>query len=999
MLDTGCSVSLIRAEYVKNLVVEKCKVSLTVMNCNEMEITGRVTLRKVVVGDSDIGPIEAHVLEKLPLGLDLIVGLDVIMREGLCISRSSEDMKRPVVKLGCQTAIDNVQCMDQQWGHSGVSCDSKVGNVGSHVSGSEVEVVIQDPDFETKFHDGDWVVGWRWKSGPPPLNDRRANYKVPDEDLKMFDAEIEEWISTGILVPWDLERDGTIRNVLPLMSVKQEKGEKVKVRPVLDFRFLNQYVVSHPGAATPLCQDRLREWRKLGSSCAIVDLKKAYLQIKVDPCLWCYQAVRWRNETFVLTRLGFGLNIAPKVMTKIVEHVLHSDQRIGSATSGYIDDIFVDESKVSVDSVVSHLESHGLVSKEPERLGDANSVRVLGLRVDRNFKWKRDGLLPVVPCGSLTRRGVHKLLGEWLGHFPVCGWLRVACGFLQRITAKEGIGWDDEVSESTKAKVFEISDRLRCGDDPVKGAWLVPIDGRAVVWTDASNIAIGVAVTVNDETIEDAAWLRKQNDTAHINISELDAAIRGINMITKWKIRDFTLRTDSATVCGWLKSVFYDSHNVKTRALSELIIRRRLDILRELKTQEELKVKVELVRSENNVADRLTRVPKSWLGNGNGTSVALHASATDLPTLGMDFHILDIHRRHHLGVDRTFELARKKLGDEVTRADVSRVLSTCDECAKICPAINPHYPKGKLSSDQAWKKVSSDITHYGRKVYLTVIDLGSRYCVWRLLRNETANEVCFQLNQLFSEFGPPEYFLSDNAPVYKSDRIQKLMLKWNVKQEFSCAYRPQGNGVSERNHRTIKTMTARSKNTIEECVFWYNVTSGPQKIPPYNLIFHSSSRLPGVKSCRTPECESVKNWMRKNDSDQRFVDDIRNPFVVGDTVYLRSDGKCDSEWSGPHTVTNILSEVSLEIDSDGVTRHVSHLKRVPRGIAVSDGDDSSSDSDSDMTNFNEDSSSHVSPVVSDSIEEPTYSGDSQPGRQNQRTSRTRRRPDYLIDYV
>ena len=80
-----------------------------------------------------------------------------------------------------------------------------------------------------------------------------------------------------------------------------------------------------------------------------------------------------------MTRLGFGLNIAPKVMTKIVEQVLQSDRRIGSATNGYIDDIFVDESKVSVGRV-SHLESHGLVSKEPERLGDAKSVRDLKLR-------------------------------------------------------------------------------------------------------------------------------------------------------------------------------------------------------------------------------------------------------------------------------------------------------------------------------------------------------------------------------------------------------------------------------------------------------------------------------------------------------------------------------------------------------------------------------------------------------------------------------------------
>ena len=102
---------------------------------------------------------------------------------------------------------------------------------------------------------------------------------MKDEDMEMFEKEIEEWISTGILVPWLQERDGDIKNVLPLMGVRQEKGDTVKVRPVLDFRYLNDFIVSHTGSATPLCQDRLREWRRLGPDCSVVDLKKAYLKI------------------------------------------------------------------------------------------------------------------------------------------------------------------------------------------------------------------------------------------------------------------------------------------------------------------------------------------------------------------------------------------------------------------------------------------------------------------------------------------------------------------------------------------------------------------------------------------------------------------------------------------------------------------------------------------------------------------------------------------------
>ena len=62
----------------------------------------------------------------------------------------------------------------------------------------------------------------------------------------------------------------------------------------------------------------------------------------------------------------------------------------------------------------------------------------------------------------------------------------------------------------------------------------------------------------------------------------------------------------------------------------------------------------------------------------------------------------------------------------------------------------------------------------------------------------------------------------------------------------------------------------------------------------------------------------------------RYRELVHNPFVVGDEVYLRNPiGRCDSEWSGPHRVTEVRSAVSVVLDEDGVLRHVSHLRFVP----------------------------------------------------------------------
>ena len=51
---------------------------------------------------------------------------------------------------------------------------------------------------------------------------------------------------------------------------------------------------------------------------------------------------------------------------------------------------------------------------------------------------------------------------------------------------------------------------------------------------------------------------------------------------------------------GWLKSVLFKTHNVKIHAIGKLLIRRRLNILKELVAQEDLYLDVQKVPTSNN---------------------------------------------------------------------------------------------------------------------------------------------------------------------------------------------------------------------------------------------------------------------------------------------------------------------------------------------------------------------------------------------------------------
>ena len=86
---------------------------------------------------------------------------------------------------------------------------------------------------------------------------------------------------------------------------------------------------------------------------------------------------------------------------------------------------------------------------------------------------------------------------------------------------------------------------------------------RGKTWCDASSLAIGVCLEIDNQIVEDASWLRGKNDRAHINLAELDGVVNGINLAIKWKLLNYTVKTDSATVCCWVRSVSIDSKKTK----------------------------------------------------------------------------------------------------------------------------------------------------------------------------------------------------------------------------------------------------------------------------------------------------------------------------------------------------------------------------------------------------------------------------------------------------
>ena len=496
--------------------------------------------------------------------------------------------------------------------------------------------------------------------------------------------------------------------------------------------------------------------------------------------------------------------------------------------------------------------------------------------------------------------------------------------------------------------LHEIIDRVG-QKDPVCGGWTVSTEGVGRVWCDASNVAVAVCVEVDGRIVEDASWLRKKGDASHINTAELEAVVKGVNLAIKWGLRKIEILTDSVTVKSWVSSVVNDSHRPRVSGLSEMVNRRRLSVVSDLIREYGLELSISYVPSQENLADVLTRVPKTWLciqsgidGIGSDCAQEVASSSHDgVCTVGAlmgaagsaasagpphavncgdgvdsDAHfgicdvVRDIHEIHHLGVDRTLYFARRKLGSGLSRSVVADVVSSCAKCQSI-DTSSASWEHGSLEVKEHWWHLAVDIVHVHSNVYLSVIDCGpSRFMVWRKLADESASSVVAQLRGIFREHGPPAEMLSDNGPCFRAAVTRELLGRWGVVPRYSCAYQPSGNGIAERSHRTIKRMVARSGRPVEDMVFWFNNSPSDAGVAPASVHFGHTVRLPGLDDSVVGE------------------DAVNCPYKIGDEVYVKPPAaRCMTAWD-LKTVSGIVSDVAVLVD--GVPRHIRDVR--PRGV-------------------------------------------------------------------
>ena len=110
-----------------------------------------------------------------------------------------------------------------------------------------------------------------------------------------------------------------------------------------------------------------------------------------------------------------------------------------------------------------------------------------------------------------------------------------------------------------------------------------------------------------------------------------------------------------------------------------------------------------------------------------------------------------------------------------------------------------------------WHTLGSDLFYFQRIDFLVVVDYFSKYLIIRKIPSSTSSAVIKELGMIFSEFGKPQIFRSDNGPCYSSQEFRFFMQNWLVEHRTSSPHYPQSNGLAE-------SMVKVSKNLIEKAV-------------------------------------------------------------------------------------------------------------------------------------------------------------------------------------
>ena len=166
----------------------------------------------------------------------------------------------------------------------------------------------------------------------------------------------------------------------------------------------------------------------------------------------------------------------------------------------------------------------------------------------------------------------------------------------------------------------------------------------------------------------------------------------------------------------------------------------------------------------------------------------------------------------HKGSERTLKLFSRNFYNRREKPLIDSLVQTCELCIKSKGLTKPVPIKTFPIPSRPFHTIVSDIigplpiTEKGNRFILTFRDYVTRYTMLFPMQHKTSDRIIDCLRQVFSYFGSPEVFLSDNAKEYVSEKLTKFLSYYNTKKKTTTPYHPASGGFAERINKEVNVM-------------------------------------------------------------------------------------------------------------------------------------------------------------------------------------------------
>jgi len=240
--------------------------------------------------------------------------------------------------------------------------------------------------------------------------------------------------------------------------------------------------------------------------------------------------------------------------------------------------------------------------------------------------------------------------------------------------------------------------------------------------------------------------------------------------------------------------------------------------------------------------------------------------------------------------------------------DIENFVNECSACLRF-RKDNRAAPFRSVADEVStpWHTVGMDFTGPSARLkgqtFLTIIDYHSRFPFAIPVRSTDSKTVITSLSNLFSIFGYPKVVISDNGPAFICHEIRNFFKRINVEHRCTSAYYPQGNGVVERFHSSMKSRLDRLLFDGKELIpslqqVLFDIRSTPNCSmgeTPFKRFFGREMRAhfswPGESISMSPAI-NARRYSQRNSTRKASVKE----FAIGSNVVFRKGQGTQFEW-------------------------------------------------------------------------------------------------------